>query len=176
MSPKASKIRNELLTTELTRQELESLFAIIQLKLGNLREQIKVQVETADSGDHSQSILYSCLAELWLAQVGEKSPTLNEVRHRNRALFDELKECASVLEEFTKQNIVKPSRMQTTALFKLFLRLAYDECRAVGGMITPTRVIALRDRCGALIDDQFPGYLKSKLLRVVLNGASSRLR
>jgi hypothetical protein len=176
MKTSADRIKAELLRTEFTRQELESLFAIIQLKLGNVREQIRITTETADGGNQYVSVLYSCLAELYLNRLGMKSPTLAETRSRNRKLFDELVTCTASLEEFAKTNLGKTSRLQITSLFKLYLRLAFEACIGMGGVITPARLLSLHKQCGALIDEQFPGYLGAKLLRVALNGTLSRLR
>jgi hypothetical protein len=165
------ELKAVVLSKDMTHEELLQLQAAVGLRLGHSRTALRQTVEVLHDLDQMVGVFYSCWADLVLRTLGDRVPYLGEVRQRNAKLFKEVVECAGSLRQFAEQKLPrKLSRPELVTLYTLYLRLAFDNCRTIGGNITTQRVMGMRDRIGTLLDQSFPGYVGNGMLEVILSG------
>jgi hypothetical protein len=159
-----------VLTRDLSNAQLTKIRMLADIRLGKLRAETKVEVETVPEANRDLNLFYGALADLVLKRVGQRVPHLGTLQRVNNQLFVKMKDCVQTLVEFRKQNAPKLASSADITFFKLFLRLAYDYWRSAGLEVSSYRLCSLANDCGMLIDSAYPGYLESGLLAVVLQG------
>lgn len=167
-----SEVKAKLLAGCFTTEQLQMLRAVIDLKLGNIRAEVKVEVEEVEA-EHFVSLLYTELASLVQRYLGQRVPHLGMLKRVSPRVFKEVAEAASALKRFLNEVVPRCGRPQQISFLRMYFDLAYGRCMEEGGVITTQRLMRKHEEVGALFDAAFPGYIRGGMLRVILYGSDS---